>query len=317
MKGQARRAGALNRLRGRLASWAEAHRVAFRQSLQGFAAHPLSRFATALVLGLTLALPVLAQGVVSGLSALEARLAAQAEWVLFPEGKEERVLLALADALAADPRIASVRIQSAEENLATLLAQPGFGDLRELLGENPLPPILLVEPSRALDAGAREALLGELAGLQGIALALPAEDWRGALSRWLGRARALLLPFAALLALAALAVLVNTLRLDLLERAEEIEVLRLLGAGDRFVQRPFLYGGLSLGALAGALAALVARAVLSALEQSLASDATGGELGAILFAPSLWGSLAVVAFGAALGLSGAWLAVRVHLTRQP
>ncbi len=125
------------------------------------------------------------------------------------------------------------------------------------------------------------------------------------------------MPIGLLLALATLAVLFNTLRLDLLERAEEIEVVRLLGASDGFVQRPFLYVGLWLGSAAGAVAALLSRGVLLLLEGSLAAYALDGELGAMLLAPSLRGSMAVVAFGAALGLSGAWLAVRVHLARLP
>ncbi len=317
MSGQARRSGALQRARQSLAVWLEAHRDALQRSLHGLAARPFSRLATALVLGLTLALPILAHGVLSGLSRLEERLAAQAEWILFPERGGEHDLATLAAALAADPRIAAVRTQSAEENLATLLAQPGFQDLGELLGENPLPPTLLISPALALGGEEREALLRDLSGRPGVALALPTEDWHGALRRWLGQARALLLPVGLLLALAALAVLFNTLRLDLLERAEEIEVVRLLGAGDGFVQRPFLYGGLWLGTLSGAVAALVAQGAMLLLAQQLAALTTAVELGVILFAPSLGGILAVVAFGAVLGLSGAWLAVRVQLARLP
>lgn len=317
MSGQARRRGILRLGWERLSTWAEAHRHALHQSLRSLRARPLSSLATALVLGLVLALPALGRGVMEGLAALESRLEAEAEWILFPEGQALHDLQALADALARDPRIASLRIRDAEENLATLLAQPGFGDLVDLLGENPLPPILILRPSASLAPEAREALLRELGERPGIALALPSEDWRSELRRWLDRGRAVLMPIGLLLALATLAVLFNTLRLDLLERAEEIEVVRLLGASDGFVQRPFLYVGLWLGSAAGTVAALLSRGVLLLLEGSLAAYALDGEVGAMLLMPSLRGSMAVVAFGAALGLSGAWLAVRVHLARLP
>ncbi len=137
MSGQARRKGILRLGWERLSTWAEAHRHALHQSLRSLRARPLSSLATALVLGLVLALPALARGVMEGLAALESRLEAEAEWILFPESKAMPDLRALADALARDPRIASLRIRDAEENLATLLAQPGFGDLVDLLGKIP------------------------------------------------------------------------------------------------------------------------------------------------------------------------------------
>lgn len=317
MSRQARPSGRLTRLKHRWAAWGEGHREALRQGFHDLASRPLSSLATVLVLGLILALPVLAHGVVTALSRLEQSLSTEAEWVLFPQAGEEEGLKALAEAMASDPRIAAVRLQSAEQNLAVLLGQPEFADLAELLSENPLPPALFLRPARSLAAPEREALLEELKRRPDIALALPTEDWADALRRVLRQARPILLPFSLLLAFAAIAVLFNTLRLDVLERAEEIAIVRLLGASDGFVQRPFLYGGLSLGGAAGLLAALIAHGLLHVLEVALAAPATAAGLEVMLVASSLAGSLAVVFLGAAFGWVGAWLAVRVHLARLP
>jgi cell division transport system permease protein len=126
------------------------------------------------------------------------------------------------------------------------------------------------------------------------------------------RARAVWL-LAALLGAAVVLVTGNTIRLAILNRREEIEILKLVGAPDAFVRRPFLYSGLLQG-LAGGLVALAlvlsARAALAgpvaALAALYAADFRVAALGA-------GRALALLGAGGALGLAGAWLAVGRHL----
>jgi cell division transport system permease protein len=108
-------------------------------------------------------------------------------------------------------------------------------------------------------------------------------------------------------------IIINTIRLAVLGRAEEIEVMRLVGASDAFIRWPFVFEG----ALVGLLGAIVTVAVLG-----VAAD----PLGRFMFdyfriLPIRIGSIsrdvALLVFGAGTGLGvlGAWVSVRTYLIR--
>ena len=118
-----------------------------------------------------------------------------------------------------------------------------------------------------------------------------------------------------LLAVALVLVTVNTVRMQILTRQEEIEVSRLIGATDGFIRRPFYY----FGALQGALGGLLAAGLVVAALRLLAGPV--GELAALYggsFALQQPGGLAVAglaALGAFLGWLGAQLSVSLSLRR--
>jgi cell division transport system permease protein len=108
-------------------------------------------------------------------------------------------------------------------------------------------------------------------------------------------------------------IIINTIRLAVVARAEEIEIMRLVGASDAFIRWPFVFEG----ALVGLLGALVTLTVLG-----VASDA----LSRFMFdffrvLPLTFGSLArdlaTLVFGAGVGLGiiGSWVSVRTYLIR--
>ena len=67
-----------------------------------------------------------------------------------------------------------------------------------------------------------------------------------------------LLLAAALLGLGVMVIVGNTIRLDIQNRRDEIEVTKLVGGSDAFVRRPFLYNGFWYG-LGGAVTAWISR----------------------------------------------------------
>lgn len=129
-------------------------------------------------------------------------------------------------------------------------------------------------------------------------------------------ARAVSVVLGVIVLLATLLVVANTVRLSLMGRRQEIEIMKLCGATDRFVRVPFLMAG----ALQGLVGALLSLGLLT-LAGVMLHRAVGGILPAFLgedlFGLPLMASVAVVAGGTALGLAGSHLSVSRFLREAP
>lgn len=108
------------------------------------------------------------------------------------------------------------------------------------------------------------------------------------------------------LAFAAVAVIIigATIRMTVLARAKEIAIMRLVGATDGFIRRPFLIEGFMKGVIGGALALLLTWGATRLIEAYLRFDT-------MFFEPSM--AVGGIAFGALIGLVGTALSVRRHL----
>jgi cell division transport system permease protein len=111
----------------------------------------------------------------------------------------------------------------------------------------------------------------------------------------------------------ALFIIVNTIRLAVFARSEEIEIMRLVGASDAFIRWPFVFEG----AFVGFLGAAITLAVLAAAAEPL--NAFMVDFFRVL--PLQMGSMTrdivtlVVGTGVGLGILGSWLSVRTYLIR--
>ena len=126
----------------------------------------------------------------------------------------------------------------------------------------------------------------------------------------------MLLFLAATLGTVVIAVVFNTIRLQVMTQREEIEISRLFGATDTFIYRPFYYTGALLGLCAGVLALGVVALALQPLNDAVADFA---RLYASEFrlAPLGMGASAILlAVSAMLGLTGSLFSVRRHLVRS-
>jgi cell division transport system permease protein len=115
-----------------------------------------------------------------------------------------------------------------------------------------------------------------------------------------------------LVGLTVLLIVVNTIRMALMSRAQEIEIMRLVGASDQFVRWPFIVEGLLVGC-AGALVTLILLLLASGPISEVA-NAIAGQV-PVGFSQSL--TLQVVSLvvigGLGLGGLGAWISVRAYL----
>jgi len=291
------------------------HAQALLGAMGRLARAPFATALTVLVIGLALALPLgLALFVSNAMSATGGFTGAVDISVYFkPEVAVSRVQQ-LAQGARAHAGVAAVQVISADEALKEFRQYSGFGAALQALGQNPLPNVLHVHP--AAEAGTPadlEALKHYLSAWPEVDLVQVDAEWVLRFNAILGLLRRVLVIAGVLLGAGVLAVIGNTIRLEIQSRRTEIEVVRLVGGSTGFVRRPFLYTGMLYGLWGAVLAwALVAAAIL-VLRAPVATLAQLYGSGFTLSGPGL--EQVGVIFGAALSLGwlGAWLAAARHL----
>jgi cell division transport system permease protein len=149
----------------------------------------------------------------------------------------------------------------------------------ELLGSNPLPDTFRITPDKPENVEALRDALAPVAAAGGRAPMDPAIDEvknrREDTDKILSATHVVKLTTAILsilLVVASILLVANTIRLSLFSRRREVEVMRLVGATNWFIRWPFIFEGVILGALGGALAVLLLLVGKVALVDPLAAD---------------------------------------------
>lgn len=221
----------------------------------------------------------------------------------------------LAKALRLRGDVATVRIISADQALADFRNDSGFGKALDALGgENPLPDTLVVTPSLAASTPqGTETLKKALAEMNDVQTVQIDTDWVKRLHAILDLLRRVVLLAGVLLGLGIVLVVSNTIRLDILNRRVEIEVMKLVGASDGFARRPFLYSGVWYGLGGGVLALLLVGVASAVLARPVA------QLAFLYHSDFRLEGLKILAGGGVLGLAvalswvGSWLAATRHI----
>ena len=291
------------------------HLQALLGSLGRLARSPLSTFLTLLVIALALALPASLRLFVTNAQAATGNFGNAIDLSVY---FKTDVPLAKAQQLAAAARaradVAEVTLVPADKGLEDFRNYSGFGDALAALKENPLPHVLHVRPrDTASTPAALEALRGYFGAWPEVELVQMDAQWVQRFNAILAVLRQLLLIAAALLGVGVLAVIGNTIRLEIAGRRAEIEVIKLVGGSNAFVRRPFLYTGLLYG-LGGALLAwgIVALA-FGLLGEPVDKLARLYGSHFQLRGPSPEETGALLGAGAALGWLGAWISAARHL----
>ncbi|MGB5180213.1 MAG: permease-like cell division protein FtsX [Gammaproteobacteria bacterium] len=220
----------------------------------------------------------------------------------------------LADRVRDWPEVASVQLITPSQALEEFGQLSGFADVLGVLEENPLPFVLIVLPAGdSIDPAAASALRERFSKLPETALAQLDLQWVQRLAAILDIAQRVILIISALLALAVMLVIGNTIRLEIQNRREEILVTKLIGATNGFVRRPFLYAGIWYGALGALLAWLLVEAGFWLLSEPVSRLAGlyHSDFSLQTLPLQLLGILFLA--GTVLGLLGSWLAVGRHL----
>ncbi|MEZ5458624.1 MAG: permease-like cell division protein FtsX [Steroidobacteraceae bacterium] len=303
-----------------IGTWGARHAQALLGSVGRLSRAPLATVLTVMVVGLALALPLSLRLLVDNTRAATGDLANAVDVTVYFKAD---VSLERAEQLRRNAGkrsgVAAVSLLPAEQALEEFREYSGFGEALEALESNPLPHVLNVRPAPDASAPAQiEQLKRYFAAWPEVDIVQVDTEWVQRFAAILEVLRRLLLVAAIVLGVGVLAVIGNTIRLEIQHRRPEIEVTKLVGGSNAFVRRPFLYTGALYG-LAGALLAWLllagALAFLSGPVDELAR-LYGSRFS--LRTPAAREVLQLLGAGTLLGWLAAWGSTARHLARiQP
>jgi len=276
---------------------------------------PFATLMTMGVVAVALALPLLLSLFLSNLSAATGNWNDAFDLSVYMNKKASAARAAsVAKQLRQRGDVATVRVITADQALAQFRNDSGFGKALDALSDNPLPDTLIVTPTLAASTpqgtDALKQAIGTIADVQAVQLDT---EWVKRLHAMLDILRRVVLLTAGLLGAGVVLIVGNTIRLDILNRRQEIEVMKLVGASDGFARRPFLYSGIWYG-LGGGLIALILVAV-AAVILARPVDTLAKLYGSQFRLRGLGFTTAAGVLALAVGLAwlGSWLAATRHI----
>jgi cell division transport system permease protein len=302
-----------------MSAWLRQHGYALGAALVHVRRAPGSFLFNILVVAIALALPFAGVTVLDNIRPMSQQLAVDPELSVFLKQDLPREhTQGMAGTLRGVAKDAKIVFVPREKALEELQQKNGVAGVVDTLGENPLPDSYIVRLN-AFQSAAQSAEVDRVAerlrALPGVESVQVDSAWVKRLAALLGVLRVGLLLLAATLGTVVVAVVFNTIRLQVLTQREEILVSRLIGATDTYIQRPFYYTGALLGLCAGGVALGAVALSLRPLNAAIAEFARlyASEFQLAPLEPLAMGLL--LALSAGLGLVGAALSVRRQLAR--
>ena len=279
--------------------------------------NPISSMLTVMVIGIALALPS------SLFLALKNFQSILGQWNPSPkmslylnDGVSEPSAINLTRELGARIDIRAAEYISPDKGLREIAETTGISNIEEVLGENPLPRLIVIEPAKThTDTLNISQLRNDLEHLPDVRTARLDLKWVQRLSGYIELAKRGLLALTCMLALGVLLIVGNTIHLQIFNRKDEIIMCKLIGATNAFIRRSFLYSGFWYG-LSGGLFAWITTLIVVVVLQAPISQLTTSynssfQLSGLGFAEA--GILIIV--GMVLGLLGSFTSVSRHLKR--
>lgn len=295
-------------------AWLSQHRAALALAFRRLLASPLNTLLSLLVIGIALTLPGFGYVMLDNLRELGQSASGVQQISLFMNLDASKKDVGEIESRLKQAATGKWRFVPKEAALKRMQANEGMAEIVASLPRNPLPDAFIVEPTNA-EPAALEILRKEIAGWPKVAHVQLDSAWVKRFDAFLKLGKLALWMLAGIFAAGLVAVTFNTIRLQVMAQAAEIEVARMIGATDVFIRRPFYYFGALQGALGGLLAALLVGGALRLLAGPVGDLAAlyGGSFS--LRAPGMIEIAALAGAGAILGWLGAQLSVSLSLRK--
>lgn len=285
-----------------------------RRAWQGFWRNALMSLSATLTMVLMLSLLagffVLQNVLLASLSFVEQKVEVQA-WIENTATQDQ--VDTLVAQIQAMPEVTSVEFVSRDaalEQFRQVESAQGQDDLTQYLDSNPLYARINVKLRQPSDLGIVSDALHEDPIVRNVVNIQALVDRVLTVTTVVRTAGVALVVIVGLM---VLFIVVNTIRLAVVARAEEIEVMRLVGASDAFIRWPFVFEG----AFVGLLGALITLGLMAAGAEPLSRAMVGFFNVLPIQLGSVGRDTALLVFGTGLGLGvlGSWLSVRTYLIR--
>ena len=295
-------------------AWLTHHNAAFVSALRRLWSTPLNTLLSLLVIGIALTLPGFGYVMLDNLRDLGRNASSVQQISLFMQIDASKKDVAEIETRLRQAPNSTWRFVPKEDALKQMQAGEGMAEIVASLPRNPLPDAFIIEPAN-VEPEKLEILRREISSWPKVAHVQLDSAWVKRFDAFLKLGKLALWMLASVFGAGLVAVTFNTIRLQVMAQAAEIEVARMIGATDAFIRRPFYYYGALQGALGGLLAALLVLGALRLLAGPVGDLAAlyGGSFS--LRAPG-WSTLGLLAGGGAfLGWLGAQLSVSLSLRK--
>jgi cell division transport system permease protein len=294
-------------------AWLTQHIQALRLVLRRLKTNKLSTLLICLAIGVTLALPSILYAVLESVSGLANSVKSESQISVFLAlNHDENAVTNIRAALENNANINNFKFVSKEDALEQLKSANTNNEVLNSLENNPLPDAFFIEPSK-LDADSIESLKNDLSKIESVDEVIVDGAWIKRLNYLLLLGKKAMLILTGLLAFALVAVIGNTVRMQIVTQHAEIELSRLIGATKSFIRRPFLYAGGLYGLFGGLFALLITFAVIYLFNQSLAPLVAEYQTNFALNFPNLFTCSITCLLSLVVGLMSAYLAVSKSL----
>lgn len=238
-----------------------------RLSLAEFWQRPLGNILTLAVISMALAMPSALYLLGKNISAASTNVTSPSQVSAYIEERTpEARIMVLKDELETSLDVAKVEYISPQQGLDDLSQYSGFEQALSLLDDYALPGVLVITPSKD-DKQAIKRLAERVASEEGITDVRLDEDWLTRLDAIKNLVSGIVITLSVLMLGSVFLIVGNTLRFNVLANKEEIQTMKLIGATNSYILRPYLYSGMWFGLL-GAITAWVLTAVITVLLNS-------------------------------------------------
>lgn len=297
--------------------WREQWRYAWINTLADMMRQPLATLLTVMVIAISLTLPSVCYLVYKNVSE------AAAQWYPTPQltvyldkALDDNAAEQVMTVLKGEEGVDKVNYLSREEALGEFRNWSGFGGALDMLEENPLPAVAIITPKMNFESSETlNTLRDRVAAVKGVDEVRMDDSWFARLAALTGLVGQVAAMIGILMIVAVFLVIGNSVRLSIFSRRDTINVMKLIGATDGFILRPFLNGGALLGFSGAILSLILSQAMVWQLGSAVAKVASVFGTTFVLNGLGWDECLLLVLVSAMIGWIAAWLATVQHLRR--
>ncbi len=244
-----------------------AHFKQAKSSLGALWHRPLGNILTLAVISMALALPACLYLMGKNIAYVTNQVATTSQVSVFlTEQLPEARAMVMKDEIESWPLVDNVEYISSQQGLADLSGHTGFDNAIELLDGYALPGVFVINPSIE-DSATVNSIVNQLGSIDGISDIRIDEDWLSRVSAIRTLMNGVITVLSVLMLSSVFLIVGNTLRFNVLANKEEIQTMKLIGATDQFILRPYLYSGMWFGLL-GSITAWIFTALLTVIFNS-------------------------------------------------